>query len=191
MKNILQNSILPFALFASTLAFLGCNQVSAPYAEAEPPEINVSPNEKAAHAPDVVLKSGNMFYMIRDIADLQLKAGPHLEQLKMSKIALENAVAQKDQQQLQQSIQEIDNELEDFNQSLNSLNLQSQEIDQIRQSIMSTNQNLLATPLLNGQLDVSEIDIAAFEKQMNRVQNEMIKLAAMLITEQDSSTTSE
>ena len=69
----------------------------------------------------------------------------------------------------------------DFNQALRGLNLKSQEIDSIRQEIMRSNQQVLATPLLNGAVDFSQVDFKKIERQMSNIQMEMLKLASMMI----------
>src|SRR5690606_41544517 len=65
--------------------------------------------------------------------------------------------------------------------------------DLIRSNIMSANQQVLASPLLNGDMDLSQIDLKKIESQMVNVQAEMIKLAGLLIQnpEQKSDSTTE
>ena len=62
-----------------------------------------------------------------------------------------------------------------------SLDLKTQEIDNIRQHVLKTNKELLNSALLNGNIDVSKINIKQFEQQVGTIQNEMLKLAGMLI----------
>lgn len=137
------------------------------------------------------LKSGNMFYMVRDVADLQFKAGSYVEQLKQTQIDLQIAVDTKDTQQLQATAGKLQQQLTGFNQALGELNLKSQEIDQVRSNIMSANQQVLASPLLNGQVDFSQVDLKKIESQMVSVQAEMLKLAGMLIQNSDKDASSE
>jgi predicted nucleic acid-binding Zn-ribbon protein len=122
-----------------------------------------------------------MFYMVRDVADLQLKAGSYVEQLKQTQTELQTAVEAKDTQQLQSTATQLQQQLSSFNQVLGNLNLKSQEIDQIRDNIMNANQQVLASPLLNGEMDFSQIDLKKIESQMVNVQAEMVKLAGLLI----------
>ena len=68
---------------------------------------------------------------------------------------------------------------------LGNLNLKSQEIDQIRDNIMTANQQVLASPLLNGQVDFSQVNLKKIESQMVNVQSEMVKLAGLLIQNPD------
>ncbi len=129
----------------------------------------------------------------RKLADLQLKAGSYVEQLKQTQTELQSAVEAKDTQQLQSTATQLQQQLNSFNQVLGNLNLKSQEIDQIRSNIMSANQQVLASPLLNGDMDLSQIDLKKIESQMVNVQAEMIKLAGLLIQnpEQKSDSTTE
>ena len=56
---------------------------------------------------------------------------------------------------------------------------------------MSANQQVLASPLLNGQVDFSQVDLKKIESQMVSVQAEMLKLAGMLIQNSDKDASSE
>lgn len=184
MKNILQNSILPFALFAGALALLGCDQISTPNSAAEQNptesdshlELNTDSNQSTPQ-----LKSGNMFYIVRDVADVQLKAGDYLEKIKQTQNDLQTAISDKNTEQLKASADVLKDELTGFNQTLESLNLKSQEIDDIRQKIMQSNQQVLSSSFMNGDVDLSKIDLKKIEQQMGNVQSEMIKLAGMLL----------
>lgn len=184
MKNILQNSILPFALFAGALTLLGCDQVSNPNSDTEQKVVDADTSiqvstESAQQAPE--LKSGNMFYIVRDVADVQLKAGDYLEKIKQTQNEVQTAISNKNTEQLQASANLLKEELISFNQTLASLNLKSQEIDDIRQKIMQSNQQVLSSSLMNGNIDLSKVDFKKIEQQMGNVQSEMIKLAGMLL----------
>ena len=105
-----------------------------------------------------------MFYIVRDVADFQLKAGEYVEQLKQTQTELATAVDSKDTAQLQAAATQLQQQLTGFNQTLGNLNLKSQEVDQVRSNIMSANQQALASPFLNGQMDFSKVDL----KRLNR-----------------------
>ena len=122
-----------------------------------------------------------MFYIVRDVADMQLKAGDYVAQLKQTQNELQTAINDKDQQQLQATAKTLQQQLTGFNQALTSLNLKSQEIDSIRQNILHANQQVLATPLLNGNIDLNQLDFKKIEQQMGSIQTEIIKLAGMMI----------
>lgn len=166
---------------------MGCEQaVEAPAEQADTTTSDLEPaSQQQSSTAQTELKSGNMFYMVRDVADLQLKAGSYVEQLKQTQTELQTAVEAKDTQQLQSTATQLQQQLSSFNQVLGNLNLKSQEIDQIRDNIMTANQQVLASPLLNGQVDFSQVNLKKIESQMVNVQSEMIKLAGLLIQNPD------
>ena len=187
MSKILANAVLPFALFSSGILLMGCEQaVEVPAEQADTTTSDLEPaSQQQSSTAQTELKSGNMFYMVRDVADLQLKAGSYVEQLKQTQTELQTAVEAKDTQQLQSTATQLQQQLSSFNQVLGNLNLKSQEIDQIRDNIMTANQQVLASPLLNGQVDFSQVNLKKIESQMVNVQSEMIKLAGLLIQNPD------
>ena len=168
---------------------MGCEQATEAPVEQEQSTLStdlepVQQSDRTTTA-QTELKSGNMFYMVRDVADLQLKAGSYVEQLKQTQTELQTAVEAKDTQQLQSTATQLQQQLSSFNQVLGNLNLKSQEIDQIRDNIMTANQQVLASPLLNGQVDFSQVNLKKIESQMVNVQSEMVKLAGLLIQNPD------
>jgi len=187
MSKILANAVLPFALFSSGILLMGCEQaVETPTEQADTTTSDLEPaSQQQSSTAQTELKSGNMFYMVRDVADLQLKAGSYVEQLKQTQTELQTAVEAKDTQQLESTATQLQQQLSSFNQVLGNLNLKSQEIDQIRDNIMTANQQVLASPLLNGQVDFSQVNLKKIESQMVNVQSEMVKLAGLLIQNPD------
>ena len=188
MKKFIQNVVSPFVMFSAGILLIGCEQANSPDSTedrtSQSSEVSEQVSESAtdsAETSKAELKSGNMFYIVRDVADMQLKAGDYVEQLKQTQTDLETAINDKDQQQLQSTAKTLKQQLTGFNQTLTGLNLKSQEIDSIRQNIMQANQQALATPLLNGDVDLSQVDFKKIEKQMGSIQMEMIKLAGMMI----------
>ena len=77
-------------------------------------------------------------------------------------------------------------QLTDFNRALSSLDLKSQEIESIREKIMSTNQQVLDLPYLNGKVELQIVDLAKIEQQISLLQSEMLTLAQMLLLKPDS-----
>ena len=132
-----------------------------------------------------------MFYIARDVADVQFKAGGYVEKLTQAQADLQNAIESKDQNELQNTVKTLSQELQGFNTALISLDLKSQEIDDIRQHVLQSNKELLNSALLNGNIDVSKINIKQFEQQVGNIQTEMLKLAAMLIPTADANSTKE
>ncbi|TCB46443.1 hypothetical protein E0H83_06170 [Acinetobacter terrestris] len=188
MKKFIQNVVSPFVMFSAGILLIGCEQANSPDSTedrtSQSSEVSEQVSESAKDSAEISkpeLKSGNIFYIVRDVADMQLKAGDYVEQLKQTQTDLETAINDKDQQQLQSTAKTLKQQLTGFNQALTGLNLKSQEIDSIRQNIMQANQQALATPLLNGDVDLSQVDFKKIEKQMGSIQMEMIKLAGMMI----------
>ena len=183
MKKFIQKAVLPFAILSTGILLSGCEQASEPQSDdiQTTQSAAVALNQPTETTDTADLKSGNMFYMVRDIADMQLKAGDYVAQLKQTQNELQTAINDKDQQQLQATAKTLQQQLTGFNQALTSLNLKSQEIDSIRQNILHANQQVLATPLLNGNIDLNQLDFKKIEQQMSSIQTEMIKLAGMMI----------
>ena len=183
MKKFIPKAVLPFAILSTGILLSGCEQASEPQSDdiQTTQSAAVALNQPTETTDTADLKSGNMFYMVRDIADMQLKAGDYVAQLKQTQNELQTAINDKDQQQLQATAKTLQQQLTGFNQALTSLNLKSQEIDSIRQNILHANQQVLATPFLNGNIDLNQLDFKKIEQQMGSIQTEMIKLAGMMI----------
>ncbi|OTH00084.1 hypothetical protein [Acinetobacter sp. ANC 4973] len=183
MKKFIQKAVLPFAMLSAGILLSGCEQASEPQSDdiQTTQSTDVALNQPTETTATADLKSGNMFYMVRDVADMQLKAGDYVVQLKQTQNELQTAINDKDQQQLQATAKTLQQQLTGFNQALTSLNLKSQEIDSIRQNILHANQQVLATPFLNGNIDLNQLDFKKIEQQMGSIQTEMIKLAGMMI----------
>lgn len=195
MKKLLQNLVLPFALFSSGILLIGCEQATEPNQQdiqTESSEQNQSANTQSPEKAE--LKSGNILYIVRDVADMQLKAGEYVTQLQETQNDLQTAIEQHDQQQLQEAATALQQQLTGFNNALNGLNLKTQEINDIREKLLSANQQVLASPFLNGQVDFSQVDFKKIQQQMGTIQSEMLKLASMMIPQQaenDSSNTNQ
>ena len=183
MKKFIQKAVLPFAILSTGILLSGCEQASEPQSDdiQTTQSAAVALNQPTKTTATADLKSGNMFYMVRDVADMQLKAGDYVAQLKQTQNELQTAINDKDQQQLQATAKTLQQQLTGFNQALTSLNLKSQEIDSIRQNILHANQQVLATPFLNGNIDLNQVDFKKIEQQMGSIQTEMIKLAGLMI----------
>ena len=193
MKKFVQGAVLPFTLFASSLLILGCDSTAQNSAEKDINESQTvsvsndgSASEQQTAKPEIELKSGNVFYIARDVADVQLKAGDYIAQLQQSQENLQQALEAKDIQQLETTVTALKSQLTGFNQALEQLNLKSSEIDDIRQNIQTANEQALKSPLMNGEVDFSQVNLQKIEQQLGSVQSEMLKLAAMLIPTSNS-----
>lgn len=193
MKKLIQGALLPFTLFASVIFVMGCDssfqnsvekdENTAQSTSTTSSELNTSSEPQQAQAD---LKSGNYFYIARDVADMQLKAGEYLGQLQNAQDELKQAIDLKDHQALQASANNLQQQLKGLESTLNGLNLKSQEIDQIRQNILAINQQALASPFLNGEVDLSKVDFKKIEQQMGSIQGEMFKLVTLFAPASDS-----
>ena len=195
MKKLLQNLVLPFALFSSGILLIGCEQATEPNQQDIQTETSEQNQSANTQSPDKAeLKTGNMLYIVRDVADMQLKAGEYATQLQETQSDLQAAIEQHDQQQLQEAATALQQQLTGFNNALNGLNLKTREINDIREKLLSANQQVLASPFLNGQVDFSQVDFKKMQQQMGTIQSEMLKLASMMIPQQaenDSSNTNQ
>lgn len=192
MKKLLQGAVLPFIIFISGMLLLGCNQAAeqsrqqddAQAIETAQMSENTSDsnnNNQSTAKSTENLKQGNMFYIARDVANVQLKTGDYVEKLQQSQANLQQAIQSQNQAELQQSVKTLTRELQGFNTALISLDLKSQEIDGIRQQVLQANKQVLNSALLNGDLDISKVDFKKIEQQMNTIQLDMLKLAGMMI----------
>jgi len=186
MKKVLQGAFLPFVIFASGMLLLGCDQARDHATDQENTEITEQASDQAIEQKEenitpskTELKSGNIFYMVRDAANLQIKAGDYVEQLKETQLDVEQAIQDKDQSELKTTVSTLKQQLQGLNQALLTLDIKSQEIENIRQSLLHANQQALSMPLLNGKLD--QINFDQIEKQLNTIQMDMVKLAAMIM----------
>lgn len=195
MKKLLQGAVLPFVIFTSGVLLLGCDQAQdhrSAQTQAEDQQSrdeSYSSNEQVNSKDDPAdnhtsvrsdLKSGNMFYIARDVADMQLKTGDYVRKLEQTQNDLQQAIESKDQHQLQKTATNLRYQLQGFSDALNALNLKSEEIDSIRGQVLQANKQVLASPFLNGSTDFSKINFEKIEQQMNTIQSDMLKLAAML-----------
>ena len=177
MKKLLQDALAPVCLFTFGLLLLGCDQ---PHQASN--ISNDTAHQTQEQAPtQTELKSGNMLYVIRDVADVQLKTGNYIEQLQQTQTQIKNAIELKDHAQLESSVKALKQQLTAFNQTLDQLHLKSQEINDIRQNIMATNQKVLNSSYLNGKLNLSAADFEKIEQQMGNIQSSMMQLAKMFV----------
>jgi len=73
MKKLLQNLVLPFALFSSGILLIGCEQATEPNQQDIQTETSEQNQSASTQNPDKAeLKSGNMLYIVRDVADMPI-----------------------------------------------------------------------------------------------------------------------
>lgn len=205
MQKLFQSALLPMVILSSGLLLSGCDQSpQANMAEDEQTDSqdirasestrsnNTATDSEASRerqraSTQTEFKSGNMFYIARDVANVQLKTGDYVEKLQDTQSELQHAIDTKDQQQLQDTAQDLSRELRGFNTALISLELKSQEIDSIRQQVIRANTQMLKSSFLNGDVDISKVDLKKIEKQLNSIQMDMLKLVSMVIPQNQNS----
>ena len=205
MQKLFQSALLPMVILSSGLLLSGCDQSpQANMAEDEQTDnqdIRASESTRSSNtatdseasrerqraSTQTEFKSGNMFYIARDVANVQLKTGDYVEKLQDTQSELQHAIDTKDQQQLQDTAQDLSRELRGFNTALISLELKSQEIDSIRQQVIRANTQMLKSSFLNGDVDISKVDLKKIEKQLNSIQMDMLKLVSMVIPQNQNS----
>ncbi len=123
----------------------------------------------------------NLFYLLRDAADLQLKVGQDMQKLQATQSQLETALQEQDPQAAQQTLSHFKTQLTQFNDNLNQLQLKSPEVEKLRQQLINTNEQLLQSDLFQQTLNWKKQDIVAIQHQLNTLQTEMLKLAALIV----------
>lgn len=186
--------ILTAFTFATAFTFVGCDQTSQENEQNQQKTeiektITDSENTQTISAKVQNLSDGNMLNIAYDIAKLQIETDDYITTLKQSQLNLQQAIQDKNIQSLESTTNNLKQELNGLRDVLLSLNLKSGEVDQIRQSLLTANQQLLNMPLLQGQVDLSKIDFAQVEKQLNTIQMDMVKLATLLLGNNSDSNT--
>lgn len=197
MENLSLKAILSVSTLATALTLTGCDQAPQENEQVEQTTAfeqtdTTSENEESATSvtqDTQSLSRGNMLNIARDIAKLQIETDDYVTLLKQSQSNLEQAIQDKNVQTLQSTTATLNQELNGLHDALLALNLKSTEVDQIRQNLLSANQQLLNMPLLHGQTDLSKIDFAKIEKQFNTIQMDMVKLATLVLGNKDESNT--
>lgn len=182
-------------LYSSAIFLAGCEQASdLDSSEKNQTEVREQSDDVLASASSAESKTpqSNWFYVIRDIADLQLKVGEDIQKLQQTQTQLENALAQRDTDTLQQTVETFKTQLTTFNNGLHELKLKSPEIENLRQKLIATNQQILDSDVLQHQLNLKKEDIVALQKQLSNLHTDILKLAAMLLnpSSEKSSTSS-
>lgn len=204
MKKLIQSALIPFSLFASVMLIVGCDpsMKSASEHDQDQAEVTMQESSEQAHKENnnnndsssndiesnndqAELKSGNFFYIAGDVALMQSKTGRYVSELQKTQEQFQQALESKNTAQLESTANDLYSQLSGFNQALNGLDLKTQEIDQIRQNLMNANKEALKSPYLNGEIDISKIDVAKVQQQMTSIQSEMLKLAAMILAPEE------
>lgn len=170
MKQFTHRHFLSALIIGSSALFLGCSSSEAPQTDSA---------DQAINSKD--LSSGNMLHILRDAADMQLKTGDYIEQLRLSQNNLQQALETQDQTALKQNVDQLKQQLVQLDEKLKSFNLKSQEVESLRQELLQFNQKALAMPIFNAKLDLSKQNFDALQEQLNNIQSDIVQLATMAI----------
>lgn len=180
--HFMKNCILPIALFSTAFSLSACQDASQ---VAQKTAEHINNSAQTSYDPiqqgTDVLKSGNMLSMITDIVDVKETTNTYIKDILATKTRPEDAANYQNTAELLKDIQHLDNQLNGLNTALNSLHLQSQEVNEIRQNIIATTKKALTSPLLKGELDIHQIDFSSLEKQIGNIEGEVLKLATLLL----------
>lgn len=175
-KNIFL-TFIPILFVSSSLFLVACGQNNSDLKE-KTEEISTKTSEP--------LTQGNMFDIARDVAEMQLKTNQYLSNLLETQTKIETALNQNDTVSLNQGLQSLESQLNGLNTALVSLNLKSQEIDEIRTHLLENSKKLLDAPFLTEKVDLSNENIDEIKEQIEKIKNEMFTLSAMLKPKQNS-----
>ena len=192
MLLFLSRTGLPLLLCSSAIFLAGCDQTSD-LDSSENSQVKTSDQSHDVPASDAESKTpqSNWFYLIRDIADLQLKVGEDMQKLQQTQTQLENALKQRDPETLQKTVETFKTQLTNFNAGLHELQLKSPEIENLRQKLITSNQQILDSDVLQHQLNLKKEDIAALQKQLASLHTDILKLTTLLLNPpSDKSSTS-
>lgn len=172
MKQFTHRHFLSVVIIASSVLFLGCSSSEAPNTDSTSTSADQSSNTRS---------NGNMLHILRDAADMQLKTGDYIEQLRLSQNNLQQAIETQDQTALKQNVDQLKQQLVQLDEKLKSFNLKSQEVESLRVELLQFNQKALAMPIFNSKLDLSKQNFDALQEQLNNIQSDIVQLASMAI----------
>lgn len=183
MQTRMRRHIAACAVVAISLSLAACSPSPDDATASADPEsaTNTQHNNSVTDQKLSGYQSGNMLYIVRDVAMMQQQSGSYIQQLKQSQNDLEQALDSTDSADLKQSVDQIKLQLKALNQSLQGLKLKSQEVESIRRQILQLNQQALKTPLINGSIEMNRENIEKIQAQLDNIQFDMLQLATLII----------
>lgn len=182
MQKRVRQHMTACAVIAISLSLWACSP-SPDEETAAVDQASESNNERSSSSETTLrgFESGNMLYMVRDVAMMQQSSSNYIQQLKQSQNDLEQALDSTDSADLKQSVDQIKSQLKALNHSLQGLKLKSQEVESIRRQILELNQQALKTPLMNGAVELNRENIEKIQTQLDTIQFDMLQLATLII----------
>lgn len=182
MQTHMQRHIAACAAVVISLSLAACTPSPNDETASTDPSAESTTQQNTSSDPKLSgFQSGNMLYIVRDVALMQQQSGSYIQQLKQSQNDLEQALDSTDSADLKQSVDQIKIQLKALNQSLQSLKLKSQEVESMRRQILELNQQALKTPLINGSIEMNRDNIEKIQAQLDNIQFDMLQLATLII----------
>lgn len=183
-----RQAILPVFLFSSAVLALGCQPITTPEEDTTPKEETITEHESVddqvmqSKAPPV---AGNVFYMMRDVAEVQLKVGDNISSLQQQSEAFSDALNSQNLTVAQTQRNELASQLRTLHNNLTQIELRSQEVSQLRDHMLKTTDDLLASKWLNSAITLNEKDLKQLQAELLQIQNNMLNIARLVM--QDTS----
>lgn len=180
MKHLVHPRQLSFLLFVFTLGLAGCSPSSDESTAKDA-------QNSADNAENSEIKSGNMLYIVRDVAELKSNTSSYFDKIKQDQENLQQALQDNNPTVVAKNITALKQQFTKMNQDLANLELKSKEVHQVRQQMISANNQLLKSSIFNGEMDLSEENLDQLQQQINSLQNNILELGALLIPKNKSS----
>lgn len=178
LRTLFYQAVLPFLLFSGALLIMGCHP---PSSEQETEELS-STLEQAKMQSSVTPVAGNVFYIMHDVAELQLKVGDPLRDFMQQRDTLAQALHTQDVTTLNAERIALAEHIQQLQQDLTALELKSQEVHAVRQQLLHTLADVGQTPWLNSTTPITTQDLDALQQQFKQLQTTMLSLAEMALT---------
>lgn len=180
MKQLFHLRHVSILLLGFTLSLAGCSPQSD-----ESKAQNNAESSDSSETSDT--KNGNMLYIVSDVAELKNNTNNYFEQIKQGQENLQQALQDNDPSKVSTSITALKKQFTQMNRDLDKLKLKSTEVDQVRQQMIRTNQQLLESSIFNGEMDLSQENLDQVQQQLNSLQNNILELGVLLIPKSKSS----
>lgn len=177
MKHLVLSRPVSILCMVFTLGLAGCSSPSDETKSEDNTEIK----------DNSTTQGGNMLYIVRDVAELKSNTSGYFDKIKQDQENLQQALQDNNPTQVGNSVSSLKKQFITMNRDLEKLDLKSREVDQVRQQMISANQQLLKSSIFNGEMDLSEESLDQLQQQLNSLQNNILELSTLLIPKNKSS----